>query len=59
MTYQNQTGATIGVAVTDNANAAVGSLGLFSQDSLYVYYTGATNATSSLQLMDLKFETLI
>lgn len=59
LTYTNQTGATVGVAISDNANAAVGSLGLFSQDTLYVYYTGATNTTSSLQLMDLHIETVL
>lgn len=54
-----QGGTTAAVAIVDTGTAAIGSLGLFSQNTLYVYFTGATSTTSSLQLMDLHFETLL
>lgn len=47
------TGATI-----DTGTAAIGSLGLFAQDTLYVTYTSTTNATAGEQLLDLHIETL-
>jgi hypothetical protein len=47
------TGATV-----DTGTAAIGSLGLFSQDTLFVTYTSTTNATGGEQLLDLHIETL-
>lgn len=48
------TGATI-----DTGTAAIGSLGLFSQDTLYVIYTSTTNATGGEQLLSLNIETVL
>lgn len=42
----------------DQQTAAVGSLGLFSQDTINLVYTSTTNATSTEQLLDLHVEVL-
>ena len=47
------TGATV-----DTGTAAIGSLGLFSQDTMSVIYTSTTNATGGEQLLDLHIEVL-
>lgn len=47
------TGATV-----DTGTAAIGSLGLFAQNTLYVTYTSTTNATAGEQLLDFHIETL-
>ena len=51
-------GTTNGLVLGDVAAGPVGSLDLSRQNTLYVEYIGATNVTSSLQLMDLHVETL-
>lgn len=58
MDFAIQGGTTAAVASVDTGTAAIGSLGLQLQDTVYVYFTGATSTTSSLQLMDLHVETL-
>jgi hypothetical protein len=50
-------GALLGSTI-DTGTAAIGSLGLFSQDALYVIYTSTTNATGGEQLLALSIETL-
>jgi hypothetical protein len=53
--YQVQTGAAAGLGPNvDVNNAAVGSLGLFAQDTMSFLYTSTTNATATEQLMDLQ-----
>jgi hypothetical protein len=52
------TTATLGLAWGDNSQSAVGSVGLFSQDSVYVYLKPATEAATAVQLMDFHVETL-
>jgi len=47
------TGATI-----DTGTAAIGSLGFFAQDTLYITYTSTTNSTGGEQLLALNVETL-
>ena len=47
------TGATV-----DTGTAAIGSLGFFAQNTLYVTYTSTTNVTAGEQLLDLHVETL-
>ncbi len=47
------TGATV-----DTGTAAIGSLGFFAQDTLYITYTSTTNNTGGEQLLDLHIETL-
>lgn len=52
--YQVQTGAAAGLGPNiDIQNAAVGSLGLFAQDTINIVYTSTTNTTATAQLMDL------
>ena len=50
-------GAILGGTI-DTGTAAIGSLGLFSQDSLNVIYTSTTNATGGEQLLALNIEVL-
>jgi hypothetical protein len=50
--------ATNGVVWADNSTSAAGSLGLFSQDSLYIYIIPATEALTAARLMDLHIETI-
>jgi len=50
-------GALLGSTI-DTGTAAIGSLGLFSQDALYVIYTSTTNVTAGEQLLALSIETL-
>jgi hypothetical protein len=59
VTYQVQTGAAAGLGPNvDLNNAAVGSLGLFAQNTINLVYTSTTNATATEQLMDLHVEVL-
>lgn len=55
---QVPTGAAIGQAYTEQAVAAIGSLGLFAQTTVSVTYTSTTNTTAAPQLLDLHVETL-
>lgn len=50
-------GAGLGYSL-DTGTAAIGSLGLFAQDTLNVVYTSTTNATTTEQLLDLHVEVL-
>ena len=52
------TGGAILGGTIDTGTAAIGSLGLFSQDSLNVIYTSTTNATGGEQLLALNIEVL-
>ena len=47
-----------GQVVTDTGTAAIGSLNLFSQDTVYLVETAATAALVSSQVLDLHLETL-
>jgi hypothetical protein len=42
----------------DTGVAAIGSLGLYAQNTLFITYTSTTNATGGEQLLDLHVETL-
>lgn len=56
---QIQTAAANGLGpLVDTNTAAVGSLGLFAQNTLNVIYTSTTNATANEQLLDLHVEVL-
>ena len=50
--------AVLGVAWTDNSTAAVGSLGLFAQDTLMIYVIPTTEDVTTAQLIQLTLETL-
>jgi hypothetical protein len=49
---------TTNIVGSDTGTAAVGSLGLFSQDTVYVYLTPATEAITAARLMDLHIESI-
>ena len=52
------TGGSLLGSTIDTGTAAIGSLGLFSQNTLNVIYTSTTNTTAGAQLLDLHVETL-
>ena len=58
MCYNVAAGGAAAVCTIDTGTAAIGSLGLFAQNSIDVIYTSGTNATSAVQLLDLHIETL-
>jgi hypothetical protein len=47
-----------GASTIDTGTAAIASLGLFAQNTVYVTYTSGTNTSSAAQLLDLHVETL-
>lgn len=57
MSYAGTAGAAAAFTI-DTGTAAIGSLGLFSQDTINVLYTSSTNTTAAPQLLDLHVETL-
>lgn len=52
------TAGTTNIVASDANLSAVGSLGLFAQDSVYVYITPGASAITAARLMDLSIETL-
>lgn len=58
MALQAQDISANGIIYADSNTAAVGSLGLFAQDTLNVLYTSTTNTTAAPQLLDLNVEVL-
>jgi len=50
--------STTNIVGADTGAAAVGSLGLFSQDAVYIYLTPGTEAFTAARLMDLHIETV-
>lgn len=53
LTVQAQDLSANGLAYIDSNTAAVGSLGLFSQDTINLVYTSTTNATADEQVLSL------
>jgi hypothetical protein len=57
MVIAPSTGAAL-ETVVDSSAAAIGSLSLSTQDTLYVNFTSGSNTSADLQLLDLHVETL-
>lgn len=58
MQYNVAAGGAAGVTTIDTGTAAIASLGLSEQNTVYVSYTSGSGTSSAVQLLDLHFETL-